>query len=1042
MVAPRLQPFMARVFACSRRAKRRAIIIIIVRCLAGALLWLAPAAYAQHLPFHRYDVADGLAGSDGRCIYQDSKGYLWFGTGEGLSRFDGYRFTNYSVRDGLPHQVIDSITEDREGRLWMGTNGGGVARLIDDPQEDNSLQKDEKSEAPKKKFVSYAVGDSPNSSNVNALLFDARDNLWCATDAGLYRATNVSRAKSLRFELAVQGTGINWGQPLREDHHGRVWFGNPYELVQIEGDRMVKYKLPDEPEPHKITSIVEDRDGGLFVATERSVFKFSAPDDGRESQWQRLPVTLSAGATIGALLVDSSGALWIPANGLTKYKENERVVYAAAQGLNDSVILSFCEDREGNLWIGSGTSGVYKLSANPIISFTPAEGLPGQAAVMVVEDGAGHIYASTGNQGIAEITGERAMPVPGSLAPPFNNINGRMRVDRRGNLWIGAGAYLYRFAKGQLDLRRGEKFRVVNTEFAADKIDYFGIYHRRGGIYEDLTGRMWISVYNGHTPNLYWLNPSRRRQDALQLVPPEIIPLRTVDEIISDSSGGIWMAYQDRLGKFVNDKTIFLQPTEGLPETHVTAFFVDSRGWLWMGLRYKGLSMTKNPSAEHPAFVNYTMANGLAGDTVRAITEDDAGRMYIGTTRGFNQLNPATNHISHFDVTDGLAGETVYHCFKDHHGDIWFATNGGVSKFNPHTAPREHTSPIVYLSYAQAAGRDLSLPERGTRAAALMSLEAARNNLQIEYVGLSYQDEQSLKYQYKLEGIDKDWSAPTEQRAVNYASLAPGSYRFLVRAINREGMMSQEAAALPFRILPPVWERWWFLSLVMVALSIMLLALHRFRLRQVIAMERIRRQIATDLHDDVGSGLSQVAILSEVVKREASPASAELLNEVAGLARAMRESMSDIVWAVDPRKDSLFDLVQRTRQTAYNLFEADGLHVEFSVAGEHELERVNLESDRRRHLLFIFKETLTNIARHAHASHVRIEVKIEAGELRFTVRDNGCGFNPQSQTDGHGLDGLKQRAAELHARLQIESTPAGGTLVRVALPLKRRDFPQ
>jgi signal transduction histidine kinase len=326
------------------------------------------------------------------------------------------------------------------------------------------------------------------------------------------------------------------------------------------------------------------------------------------------------------------------------------------------------------------------------------------------------------------------------------------------------------------------------------------------------------------------------------------------------------------------------------------------------------------------------MANGLAGDTVRAITEDDAGRMYIGTTRGFNQLDLATNHISHFDVTDGLAGEIVHHCFKDRHGDIWFATNGGVSKFNPRVAPRARQPPIAYLIHARAAGRDLSLPERGTRAAALMSLEAARNNLQIEYVGLSFQDERSLKYQYKLEGVDKDWSAPTEQRAVNYASLAPGSYRFLVRAINREGMMSQEAAVLPFRILPPIWERWWFISLVMIALSIMLLALHRFRLRQVIAMERIRRQIATDLHDDVGSGLSQVAILSEVVKREASPASAELLNEVAGLARSMRESMSDIVWAVDPRKDSLFDLVQRLRQTAYNLFEADGLHVEFSVA--------------------------------------------------------------------------------------------------------------
>lgn len=346
---------------------------------------------------------------------------------------------------------------------------------------------------------------------------------------------------------------------------------------------------------------------------------------------------------------------------------------------------------------------------------------------------------------------------------------------------------------------------------------------------------------------------------------------------------------------------------------------------------------------------------------------------------------------------------------------------------------------IVAAGYGGMEVRRRGLPLPGTGAARLPqpALPSSQNGLFSGYVGPDFQCAQTLKVQYKLEGVDTDWSAPTEQRTVNNARLAPGSYRLLVRAINQDGATSPELAVLELRILPPLW-RWWFLVLLGVVLTAGAFALLRLRVRQIIALERIRRRIATDLHDEIGSGLAQIAILSEVAKREAAPAATGLLNETANLARAMRDSMSDIVWSVDPHKDRLADLAHRMRQATFNLLEAGGLRVEFQVPAEQEIERINLTPDCRRQLLLIFKEALTNIARHGRATLVRVEMALTAGELQLVIRDNGRGFDPQARCDGHGLHGIKQRAAELAANLEIISAPGHGTALQMTLPLKKR----
>jgi signal transduction histidine kinase len=302
---------------------------------------------------------------------------------------------------------------------------------------------------------------------------------------------------------------------------------------------------------------------------------------------------------------------------------------------------------------------------------------------------------------------------------------------------------------------------------------------------------------------------------------------------------------------------------------------------------------------------------------------------------------------------------------------------------------------------------------------------------------------ESLRYQYLLEGSGQDWSAPTDQRTVNL-NLAPGSYRLLVRAISSDGAISPEPAAVSFSILPPVWQRWWFLTLAVAAVGAAVYLVDRYRVARLLELERVRTRIATDLHDDIGASLSRMAILSEVVKqqtRQSHQESAGLLTEIADSARGLVDSMSDIVWSIDPRKDDLANVVSRIRQFASDIFEAEGIDWRFEVP--EDIAKTKLPPDERRHIFLIFKEAINNIARHAGARTVRMCISLTHRKLEAEIGDDGRGFAAESLDEaakksrgGNGLKNMRARAAELGGRLDIDSAAGGGTRLSLSIPLK------
>src|SRR6266853_131337 len=323
----------------------------------------------------------------------------------------------------------------------------------------------------------------------------------------------------------------------------------------------------------------------------------------------------------------------------------------------------------------------------------------------------------------------------------------------------------------------------------------------------------------------------------------------------------------------------------------------------------------------------------------------------------------------------GLPLGANFTAIRDRNGDLWFGGAQGLARLTPEVEPRT-TAPTVLINNVRIAGVSQPVSELGETETGRFTLQPSRNQIQVDFVGLGFGSGESLNYQYMLEGADQSWTVPAKQRSVNFASLRPGSYRFLVRALNVNGVPSSTPASLQFTVLPPIWQRWWFVSFAILAMLFLIYAAHRYRVARLLELERVRTRIATDLHDDIGSSLSQIVILSELVRQQSGSRleqAAEPLSRITHVSLELVDSMSDIVWAINPRKDHLGDLTQRMRRFSGDLLASRGIELRFRVGGAGERR---LLAEERREVFLIFKETINNMARHSGCTEVDIDFEV------------------------------------------------------------------
>ncbi len=992
-----------------RRGTRGTACVLVL--LAGAA-----QAMAQELPIRSWSAREGLVHDRVNAFLEDRSGYLWIATWEGLSRFDGREFVNYRPANGLARSLAFTLAEDPRGVLWVGLFGGGVARLLDDPAESSDPG------APR--FRSFPVGEG-DANDVNEIFFDELGGMWIFTAAGLHRAVGDPDAPQFELCWSDPDPDTHWAPQAIVHGSGSVWLVGNRRALELCGGSIVEHAGPPGSAPRDAVNAEASAEGRAVVATGAGLFVFDVARASRgEVPWTKLEVDL-AGEIVHTTAIDFGGRIWVgTVHGLLSLEEGRARWITTANGLPDDWLRILHVGRDGKLWIGTQNRGIARLDEQWIESY-PSRARP-LGVVHIVEGLEGEIVISTNDEGLFRVVDGGLEQIPGTERPEYRNLGVGFLQDRGGTWWFGKAPRVACTPGSELDVEHLLALPGV-------EVDAFGYLH------EDPRGVIWFGASDGKLYRGAPVEEGLRRFEPLAAHPFGDDPPRTM---LTDWQGVLWIAPYTGLWRRRGERIDPVHLSGELPEGGVRPrhLFEDREGRLWIGWRFGGISMLTDPSAESPVCRTLTTVHGLPSDHVAAITEDLHGRIWAGTGGGLAQIDPERWSVRTVTPVEGLAGTTVNSVRIDRDGDLWVATLGGLSRIRTDYEPTLNAAPEVRILHTEIAGVEVRLPERGVTHVEDLVLSAARSSIRFAYGAIDPAHGESLEYQVRFAGTGEDWSAPTRERSVRLGPLAPGSYHLEVRAITSDRHAVGTPARAKFLVQAPLWRRPWFVAGAGALVLAAGFASQRARVRRTLALEQVRARISADLHDEIGSGLAQIAILSELARRELPAGAPDRLGEVADVARSTRRSMADLVWAIDPRCDSLLDLVRRMRQTTGNLFEAEGLSLAFHTPTEEALERLELGPNERRHLFHVFQEAVTNAARHSRAAAIEIEIRLEGSDLWIVVADDGLGFDPMVAAEGHGLAGMRERARALRAELSIDSTPGRGTRVTLHLRTHGRRF--
>src|SRR5215467_3643343 len=1052
------------------------------RCVMAmlALVWiLSSTTLAERLPLRLYTTEDGLWSGVLNYIMRDSHGFMWFCTRDGLSRFDGYHFTNYRIGDGPSSQNFTYIYESREGVFWISLADNRLYRY--DPESVTSSAQPSQADQPNPAPPHQTPGASgiPDDGRVLLraelvssqflvrMLQDRSANFWAA-GAGLFLVEEKAGRVSIREVNLNLPQGWKEWKPsfnvgdLTEGDDGSRWLGTTYGLLRrLPDGRVVQYNVNRSPGPEDVRQLLADKSGYLWMraihpggpyivkpeplSALSGLGAFSSRRLTPHRPGLETPLPTKAGEAIDLATVEalgeaketadiyqqSNGRIWLTARDrLVLFDGRQFHAFVDARGAFAAMI----EDLDGDLWITTGLAAVARFSVRGLVSYDQVDGLGEPDIAAIYEDRDGRLQVASARWLVSQLGDRKFRSIHANIpdaVPLWSSTVGFL--DRTGQWWFLTNLGLYRFAHARRveDLAHTKPLLYKNLDGLPGQWVYC--------MFEDSRGDLWISI-RGTELGLFGLVRWRRADETFHKLTEAdgFPPGKSAASFAEDRAGNLWFGfYEGGLVRYAAGRFTSFTPADGMPEGFITALHVDHLGRLWLTSTSGGVARIDDPTAEHPHFIHYTTQEGLASNNARAVTEDLSGDIYIGTVRGLDRLTPKTGKVRHYGLADGLAGDFVTTTFRDRKGSLWIGTFSGLSRLDPQPEPVS-TAPSIRIEGLRIAGVKQPLSEFGAPEIAGLELSAAQSNLQIDFSSLSMARAALLRYQYKLQGVDRDWSAPTEQRTVHYANLAPGSYRFLVRAVDPGGLSSAQPASVAFRILPPLWQRWWFLTLAVIAVGAVVTLLYRYRVAHLLELERVRLHIATDLHDDIGSSLSQIAVLSEVARRQVEESSAGLsqpLSTIASTSRELVDSMSDIVWAINPNRDNLGDLAHRMRRFASDLFTANEIELRFH-AGDTE-RPMRLDADVRRQIFLIFKESSHNIVRHSQCSNVEVNFLIENHAIVLTLTDDGKGFDIAQANHGHGLTSMSRRAKALGAILEISSQTGVGTVVSLKVPLPR-----
>lgn len=634
------------------------------------------------------------------------------------------------------------------------------------------------------------------------------------------------------------------------------------------------------------------------------------------------------------------------------------------------------------------------------------------------------------------------------------------------NLWIST------WGKGVFVLGRDRNMPQVKALEAVNGLD---AYTRMAWtVCEDNKNHIWIGCDEGR---LIEYNPQTKKSLLHRL---KIVGNQAIRQIVKDTHGKLWLGLRD-------GKLLVLEPSKNMLYKELFTFngaitrmgFINER-YLWVVANNKGIyivdvgtgtlvrSLTVDEgytaliarakevlpvndtlcliSGEKLGMLNpktFKLTYGWLNDgNLLTLQKDNDNNCWMGGSNGIFKLNMLAKTLTKFTQRDGMI--TIHNnsyvperSAKLKSGWLAFGGNQHIVVFNPKEYNNALVPPAVTITGLQLNGR--YLPNDSLVGLKVIEVPYAHKSFSIEFAAVNFSQKNRLQYEYKLEGLDKDWTPSTSPLPVNYNFLPHGSYRFLVRARNELGRYSANITSLPLYIAPPFWKTGWFYAVIGLLVSILLFYLHRLRVQKLLHVEKVRSRLARDLHDDMGSTLSTINILSNMALQQESLDDAKnknFMRTISDSTTQMMEALDDIVWSINPVNDSIARIVARMKETAGAILEPQQIDYIFNIAPS--VTELHLPMEARREVYLIFKEAVNNIVKYARATRAVVDFKREGSHLLLTIEDNGIGFattEPASAMRGNGLKNMQKRAAYLKGHLSISSAPGKGTLVSLTIPI-------
>jgi len=984
----------------------------------------AAAPYARRMYRQRVWTREhGLPDDRILSLLQTRDGDLWIGTRKGIVRFDGLTFVlvNRDTFAQFESEECTALAEDPQGGLWIGTTAG-LIHLAGAAAE------------------RFTTEDGLADDRILSLCSARNGDLWVGTASG------VNRRRAHQFETIPVPEAPRRNEPidfeihaLFEDAAGCVWFANRWCVLRWDpvADQVAQVRLPGSSQlAMQITGDAHTnvwlRGIGVFHCTpQRTIAILPNLELGPRSS-----PALRRTDNVQALLADRAGHLWLgwEGSGLTRYRDGQSVEFNRDDGLSDARVNCLLEDREGNLWIGTHFGGLNCWQPRHFTVYGAADGLPHDDTRVVYPARDGAVWIGT-EWGVALWRQGQIVrnPIPAAF---FDDRIRSFHEEADGALWVGTMDSLEHWANGRLTMLRWSE--SIDTD-------------RVRAIIADRAGNLWV----GRSAGLM------RYRDGqwTHFTSADGLPHDDVRAILEDHVGRLWLGtYGGGLCAVAPTPTfqvqLVLNTTNGLTENRVYAVHEDADGVLWVGT-HAGLNRIEfgpnqgNGVSPGCNLSSFNRRTGLIDDLVNSIVEDDSGHLWIGCDRGIYRV--ARAHLNAvaagraaqvqcvaYDESDGLpTGESKGQrsqpaACKTPDGRLWFATAKGTVVFDParlienELAPRVHIESVSSgderrIKLTSLPSPRVVLPVVPLQIGPLTPLLVSHSSppkrghaarLDIHFAAPTFRAPEKVRFRYRLDGWDRDWVDAGVERAARYVNLPPGSYRFQVYAASHFGLWNEPPAEVSFTVVVPFHEKRWFWPACAIAATALAITIVFWRYRELQRIHDLERQnalaherarIARDIHDDLGTGLTRLAMLGDrVVRQSGDPTVQAAAGYLAGEVSLLIDNLDGLVWSADPKRDSLPDLLAFLRERAA-LFLADA-NIAAGLDFPDSPPDVQVGGSVRRAIYLALAEALTNAVRHARASHIAVSARVPDADssmgraaeplvLELIVEDDGCGFS-------------------------------------------------